>query len=98
MPRHVVTLEPSRELCGTTPTQFAELVARLAPAVDAAWQARAELPSRRRRLGGGDRPMAFWFRLLVALTHLRQGTSVRATGAIFGIHERSVRRYRDEVV
>jgi hypothetical protein len=28
---------------------------------------------------------------------LRQGTSVRATAAIFGIHERSVRRFRDEV-
>jgi hypothetical protein len=34
---------------------------------------------------------------LVALTHLRQGTSVRATASIFGIHERSVRRYRDEI-
>jgi hypothetical protein len=38
-----------------------------------------------------------WLRLLVALTHLRQGSSVRATAQIFGIHERSVRRYRDEI-
>jgi hypothetical protein len=38
-----------------------------------------------------------WLRLLVALTHLRQGTSVRGTAGIFGIHERSVRRYRDEI-
>jgi len=48
-------------------------------------------------LGGGDKPAPFWFRLLVALTHLRRGTSVRASAKIFGIHERSVRRYRDEV-
>jgi hypothetical protein len=38
-----------------------------------------------------------WLRLLVALCHLRQGTSLRATAGIFGIHERSVRRYRDEI-
>lgn len=35
--------------------------------------------------------------MLVALTHLRQGLTVRATAEIFGIHERSVRRYRDEI-
>ena len=91
-----MTLGPSRQLCGTTPEQFAELVERLAPAAE--YRSRAERPGRRRALGGGDKPLAFWFRLLVALTHLRQGTSVRATGAIFGVHERTVRRYRDEVV
>ena len=96
--RRVVTLGPSRALCGTTPEQFAELVERLAPAVEAEYRARGERPGRRRALGGGDKPLAFWFRLLVALTHLRQGASVRATAAVFGIHERSVRRYRDEVV
>lgn len=95
--RHVTVLEPSRELCGTTPLQFADLIERLAPLVDAEYQARGRRPGRQRALGGGDKPAPFWFRLLVALTHLRQGTSVRATGRIFNLHERSVRRYRDEV-
>jgi hypothetical protein len=96
--RHVTVLEPSRELCGTTVEQFVDLVERLAPAVDAEYLARADRPGRQRALGGGDRPNPFWFRLLVALTYLRQGTSTRATAAIFGIHEKSVRNYRDEVV
>lgn len=95
--RHVTVLEPSRELCGTTPLQFADLIERLAPLVDAEYQARGQRPDRQRALGGGDKPAPFWFRLLVALTHLRQGTTVRATGRIFNVHERSVRRYRDEV-
>ncbi len=37
-------------------------------------------------------------RHLVVLTHLRQGISLRASGAIFGIDEKSVRNYRDEAV
>jgi len=96
--RHVVVLEPSRDLCGTSPAQFADLLERLAPLVTAEYEARGERPGRQRALGGGDKPNPFWFRLLVALTHLRQGSSVRATGAMFGIHERTVRKYRDEVV
>jgi hypothetical protein len=96
--RHVVALEPSRELCGTTPAQFADLIERLAPLVEAEYLARGARPGRQRRLGGGDKPNPFWLRLLVALTHLRQGTSLRATGRIFGLDEKSVRNYRDEVV
>lgn len=96
--RHVTVLEPSRDLCGTSPTQFADLLERLAPLVTAEYEARGERPGRQRALGGGDKPNPFWFRLLVALTHLRQGTSVRATAAMFGIHERTVRKYRDEIV
>lgn len=91
-------LEPSRDLCGTTPSQFADLLERLAPLAEAEYVARGERPGRQRRLGGGDKPNPFWFRLLVALTHLRQGISLRATGAIFGIDEKSVRNYRDEIV
>jgi hypothetical protein len=93
----VVRLGPSRELCGTTPEQFGDLLVRLAPI---AQQRRCELadrPGRRRAPGAGRPPKPFWLRLLVALTLLRQGISVRATGRIFGIHERSVRRYRDEI-
>ena len=96
--RHCTYLEPSRELCGTTLEQFGDLMERLAPAVEAEYRARGERPGRQRALGGGDRPFPFWLRLLVALTYLRQGTSCRATAAIFGIHEKSVRKYRDEVV
>lgn len=96
--RRVVALEPSRELCGTTPAQFADLMERLAPLVEAEYLARGERPGRKRRLGGGDKPNPFWLRLLVALTHLRQGTSLRATGRVFGLDEKSVRNYRDEVV
>ena len=39
-----------------------------------------------------------WFRLLVALTHLRQGLSCRGAARIFSVHERTVRKYRDEIV
>ena len=96
--RHVTVSEPSRELCGTTPEQFGDLLSRLAPLVEAEYLARGDRPGRQRRLGGGDKPNPFWFRLLVALTLLRQGTSLRATGRLFGVDEKSVRNYRDEVV
>ena len=94
----MTVLEPSRELCGTTPEQFGDLLSRLAPLVEAEYLARGDRPGRQRRLGGGDKPNPFWFRLLVALTLLRQGTSLRATGRLFGVDEKSVRNYRDEVV
>lgn len=93
----VVGLGPSRDLCGTTPEQFGDLLIRLAPMAEQRRRERADWPGRRRAPGAGRPPKPFWLRLLVALTLLRQGTSVRATGRIFGIHERSVRRYRDEV-
>jgi hypothetical protein len=70
---------------------------RLAPLAEERRSQLADRPGRKRAPGAGRRPFPLWLRLLVALTHLRQGTSVRATGAMFGIHERSVRRYRDEV-
>lgn len=95
--RHVVVLEPSRELCGTTLEQFGELLERLAPLVEEDRRRRQDRPDRLRRPGAGPKPKAFWLRLLVALTHLRQGSSVRATAKVFGIHERSVRRWRDEL-
>ena len=89
---------PSRDLCGTTEAEFADLLDRLAPLVHAEYLARGERPGRQRALGGGDKPNPFWFRLLVALTHLRQGISLRATAAFFEIDEKSVRNYRNEVV
>ena len=73
------------------------LLERLAPLVEERRRRLADRPGRRRAPGAGRPPFALWLRLLVALTHLRQGTSVRATGQVFGVHERSVRRYRDEI-
>jgi len=96
-PSRSVRLVPSRELCGTTPEEFAVLLERLAPLVVERRCRLADRPGRLRAPGAGRPPFALWLRLLVALTHLRQGTSVRATGEICGVHERSVRRYRDEI-
>lgn len=94
---HPVRLAPSRDLCGTSPPQFGDLLVRLAPLAQERQRRLADRPSRKRAPGAGRPPRRFWLRLLVALTHLRQGTSTRATACLFGIHERSVRRYRDEI-
>lgn len=96
-PSRPVCLVPSRELCGTTPEEFAGVLERLGPLVEERRRRLADRPGRRRAPGAGRPPFPLWLRLLVALTLLRQGTSVRATGQICGIHERSVRRYRDEI-
>lgn len=96
--RHGVVLEPSRDLCGTTPAQFADLLVRLGPLAEAAKTAREDRPGRKRAPGAGRKPAAFWLRLLIALTHLRQGSTTRATAKMFGVHEKSVRNFRDEIV
>lgn len=93
----MVRLVPSRELCGTTEEQFAGLLVALAPLAEQRRQRLADRPDRRRAPGAGRHPKPLWVRLLVALTHLRQGTSVRSTAVLLGVHERSVRRYRDEI-
>jgi transposase-like protein len=64
---------------------------------EAAKTAREQRSGRRRAPGGGRKPRPFTVRLLVVLTHLRQGHSTRATAALFGVHERSVRNWRDEI-
>lgn len=93
----MVKIGPSRELCGTTPAQFDELVERLAPMARAAKRAREDRAGRLRVPGAGRKPVPFERRLLVVLTHLRQGHATRATAALFAIHERSVRNWRDEI-
>ncbi len=92
-----VRLGPSRDLCGTTPEQFGDLLIRLAPLAAERKRVLADRPDRKRAPGAGRAPFPLWLRLLVALTHLRQGLTVRGTAEIFAIHERSVRRYRDEI-
>ena len=69
----------------------------MAPLVGAEYQARGERRVVNARWVGATSRHRFGSGLLVALTHLRQGTSVRASARIFGIHQRSVRRYRDEI-
>lgn len=93
----MVSLKPSRELCGTTEAQFDDLVERLRPLAAADKRTREERPDRKRQPGAGRKGRPFEFRVLVALTHLRQGSTTRATATIFGIHERSVRNWRDEL-
>jgi len=92
-----VRIVPSRALCGTTPAQFADLAGRLAPLADPAKRRREDRKDRKRAPGAGRKATPFERRLLVALTHLRQGSSTRATAAMFGIHERSVRNWRDDL-
>jgi hypothetical protein len=94
---HWVKVRPSRVLCGCSPDEFAALLVELAPVAEQDKRAREDRPGRMRAPGAGAKPQPFSVRLLVALTHLRQGTSVRATAAMFDVHERSVRRWRDEL-
>jgi DDE superfamily endonuclease/Homeodomain-like domain len=94
---HWVKIKPSRSLCGTSLEEFGDLLVRLAPLAEADKCARENRAGRQRAPGAGRKPTAFAVRLLVALTHVRQGSSVRATAAMFGVHERSVRRWRDEL-
>jgi hypothetical protein len=90
-------IRPSRALCGTTPDEFGDLLVRLAPLVEPARALRLARDDRVRAPGAGMKPRPFRFRLLVALTHLRQGTSLRATGGMFDVDEKSVRNWRDEL-
>jgi hypothetical protein len=94
---HVAVLSPSRALCGATPKEFADLLVRLAPLAVTAKRRRERREGRQRAPGAGQKGAALWLRLLVALTHLRQGSSCRATAEMFGVHERSVRNWRDEI-
>lgn len=94
---HWVKIKPSRSLCGATPQEFADLLVRLAPLAEADKCTREDRADRLRAPGAGRKASPFSVRLLVALTHLRQGTSVRATAGFFDVHERSVRRWRDEL-
>jgi hypothetical protein len=66
-----VRLVPSRDLCGTTPEQFGDLLVRLAPLAEQRRRELAERPDRKRAPGAGRRPFPLWLRLLVALAHLR---------------------------
>lgn len=95
--RYPTVLGPSRALCGLHPREFGEVLVRLAPLVEELRAQRLARPDRKRAPGAGGKPKAFGQRLLVGLTHLRLGTSLRETAAVFGIDEKSVRNYRNEV-
>lgn len=93
-----VKLAPSRSLCGTTPAEFEALVERLEPLAVALKIERENREGRQRAPGAGRPSKPFRLRLLVALTLLRQGLTLRPTGEIFGIDEKSVRNWRDEII
>ena len=84
-----VKMTPSRSLCGTTPAEFGELLERLAPLVEVVRAERLARDDRVRAPGAGMKPKAFQFRLLVSLTHLRLGTSLRATALLDRIRSMS---------
>jgi hypothetical protein len=88
-------LSPSRDLCGASPDEFASLMQRLGPV----WaQRRRELEERSDRLrapGAGRPPAPLWVQLMATMTMWRQGLTTRATAQIFGVHERTIRRWRD---
>jgi hypothetical protein len=90
-------LVPSRDLCGATPEEFAGLVERLAPVWEARRREVEARPDRKRAPGAGRKPTAFWVQLLATMTMWRQGLTTRATGEIFGVDARSIRRWRDGV-
>ena len=89
---------PGRDLCGLDNDEFADLLVALAPLEIADRDARAQRPGRRRAPGAGRKPYPFGFRLLVGVTHLWLGLSVRKTAAIFRVHEHTVRVWRDETI
>src|SRR4051812_3028647 len=90
-------LAPSRDLCGATPEEFAALVERLAPMWEARRRESEARPGRLRAPGAGRKPAAFWVQLLATMTMWRQGSTTRATGQMFGVDARSIRRWRDGV-
>ena len=90
-------LAPSRDLCGATPEEFAGLVERLAPVWEARRREVEARPGRVRAPGGGRKPAPFWVQLLATMTMWRQGSTTRATGQMFGVDARSIRRWRDGV-
>jgi hypothetical protein len=90
-------LRPSRALCGADPDEFAGLIERLAPLWEQRRRQRENRPGRERAPGGGRKPAPFWVQLFSTMTMWRQGLTVRATATLFGVHERTVRRWRDDV-
>lgn len=43
------------------------------------------------------KPTPFWVQLFATMTMWRQGLTVRAAGELFGVHERTIRRWRDAI-
>lgn len=88
-----------RWLCGVSPEQFAELVARVGPR----WEAqRLEVLSgreRKRAVGAGRRyDLVFGARLFVTLLHLRHNVPFRGLGALVGMSKDTAHRAVVELV
>lgn len=88
-----------RWLCGVSPGQFAELVARVGPRWEAKRVERLSQRQRQRALGAGRRyEMVFAARLFVALLHLRHNVPFRALGALVGMSKDTAHRAVAELV
>lgn len=90
-------LVPSRDLCGASPEEFAQLIERLAPVWEQRRRELENFPGRKRAPGAGMKPTPFWVQLFATMTMWRQGLTVRAAGEVFGVHERTIRRWRDAI-
>lgn len=91
-------VEPSRDLCGASKEEFARLMDQLADS----WkrnraQELASRPNRQRASGAGRKQTPMWVQLLATMTMWRQNLTTRATGRLFEVHERTIRRWRDRV-
>jgi hypothetical protein len=98
MPVIVTRLVPSRELCGFSEGEFGDLLVRLAPLESARLNRNARRPGRQRAPGAGTRPQPFAIRLLVVLVSLRTTMSGRQLARLVGRDERTLRRWRDEIL
>lgn len=91
-------LEPSRTLCGFSPSEFGGLVEALAPLEQARIDAIASRPDRVRSPGAGRRPEPFANRLLAVLVLLRTGVSNRQMAKLAGVHEWTIRDWRNQIL
>jgi hypothetical protein len=91
-------LSPSRVLCGFSEVEFGDLLVRVAPFESARLDRRADAPGRQRAAGAGPKPEPFANRLLVVLFLLRATLSGRQVARLVHRDERTVRRWRDEVL
>lgn len=70
---------------------------RLAPVWEQRRRELEDRPGRKRAPGAGRPPAPLWVQLMATMTMWRHGLTTRATGELFEVHERTIRRWRDSV-
>lgn len=68
---------------------------RLGPVWERRRRELEDRPDRLRAPGAGRPPTPLWVQLMATMTMWRQNLTVRAAGEMFGVHERTIRRWRD---